>query len=329
MSSPRLPNVLRIALGLSILTWLAFRLELPRLLALARRGALVDLALGLGFLLLAMLGLQWSRLHVLIKGYAPDLASSLRIFFVGALFNNFFPSNIGGDAVRLYYLNALRAENWGRPVMLLILYRASSFALLVVGGFVYMLFARERLLPLLSAQHLRIQFSPTTWLLMAALGVCAAAGAFALRRRLSAPLLARGRAFAAGCAAALRELSAADLISLLLQTALFHCCRVLAFYFLVRYMGQQVALSDLVFVLSATAVITVLPLSIAGLGVLEASVTGLLVMYGVEVSAAAAVALVNRAVLLLAAAIGGVFYVSGRARAKADLEPAKLPLASS
>jgi uncharacterized protein (TIRG00374 family) len=329
MSTPRLPNLLRIALGLTVLIWLAFRLELPRLLALARHGQLADLALGLGFLLVAMLGLQWSRLHVLIKHVAPDLATSLRIFFVGALFNNFFPSNIGGDAVRLYYLKSLRAESWGRPVMLLVLYRASSFALLVGAGLVYLACAHEHLLPLLAAQHLQIEFSAKVWLLTGFSLLAAAGVAIALRGRLSAPLRQRIADFVQGCGAALAGLSRADVISLALQTALFHCFRILSFYFLVRYMGQHVALSDLVFVLSATALVTVLPLSIAGLGVLEASLTGLLVMFGVEVSSAAAVALLNRAVLLLAAAIGGVIYLRGRLQRNVDAEPAKVPLASS
>jgi uncharacterized membrane protein YbhN (UPF0104 family) len=67
----------------------------------------------------------------------------------------------------------------------------------------------------------------------------------------------------------------------------------------------------------------VLPVTVAGLGVLEASITGLLVMYGVEVSSAAAVALVNRAVLMLSAAIGGIIYLRSADNRPTPLEPTK------
>jgi uncharacterized membrane protein YbhN (UPF0104 family) len=56
--------------------------------------------------------------------------------------------------------------------------------------------------------------------------------------------------------------------------------------------------------------VSILPITIAGFGVIEASITGLLGLFGVELSCAAGVALVNRAVMLLAAAIGGIIYAA-------------------
>jgi uncharacterized protein (TIRG00374 family) len=309
MSGKRLQNLLKMLFGLGVLAWIAWHLELSKLLALARRGEPLHFALGVGFMIVAMLGLQWTRLHLLIKSYTPNLATSLKIFFVGALFNNFLPSNIGGDAVRLMYLKNLRGEGWGTPFTLLIMYRLSSFVLLVVGGLIYVGFEHERLTALLRVHHLLVELRTTTWLLGAALMLALIAAGFALRRRLSARLQGRVAESVRAVRAAFELLSRADAFSLLVQTVLFHACRMLSFYFLVRYMGQLVALWDLVFVISATAVISVLPVTVAGLGVMEASITGLLVMYGVELSCAGAVAFVNRAVLMLSAAIGGVIYL--------------------
>jgi uncharacterized protein (TIRG00374 family) len=135
------------------------------------------------------------------------------------------------------------------------------------------------------------------------------AAAYVLRHRVSARVQQRIADSLRTVRGAFELLSRGDALSLLVQTVLFHLCRMLSFYFLVRYMGQSVALWDLVFVISATAVIAVLPVTVAGLGVMEASITGLLVMYGVELSCAGAVAFVNRAVLMLSAAIGGVIYL--------------------
>lgn len=309
MLGKRLPRALRIAFGLSVIAFIAWHLELAKLAAIARTGDPLYFALGCGFLVVAMLGLQWARLQLLIKSYKPSFATSLKIFFVGALFNNVLPSNLGGDAMRLIYLQELRAESWGTPFMLLLVYRASSFAVLLGAGFGYLAVEHVRLLSLLHARQLGIAARGLTFL--AAIGGVLAllALGFTLRRRLSDRLKTRIAEFVRACRAALQLLSTSDLIWLFALTVLFHLCRMLSFYFLVRYAGQSIALWDLVFVISATAVIAVLPVTVAGLGVLEASITGLLVIYGVELSCAGAVAFVNRAVLLLSAAIGGIIYL--------------------
>jgi uncharacterized membrane protein YbhN (UPF0104 family) len=165
------------------------------------------------------------------------------------------------------------------------------------------------LLSLLRAHQLLVELRSSTWLAAVGGGLALLLLALRQRHRLSAGLRTRAASFAGACRTAWQLLSRSDLCWLCVQTALFQLCRMLAFYFLVRYAGQAIALWDLVFVISATAVIAVLPVTVAGLGVLEASITALLVMYGVELSCAGAVALVNRAVLLLSAAIGGAIYL--------------------
>jgi uncharacterized membrane protein YbhN (UPF0104 family) len=317
MSGKRLKNLLRLAFGLCVLAWVFGHLEIGKLVGLARRGDPASLACGVGFLVAAMIGLQWTRLHLLIKHYTPDLATSLKIFFVGALFNNFLPTNIGGDAIRLMYLKQLRNESLGTPFMLLVIYRFSNFALLIVSGFSYVALSHDRLFALLRARGLWIEPRPVTAFAVAIGCIVVCGTTFTLRRRMPARVLA----FWQGCRAGLARLTRADALSLLLQSVLFQLCRMLSFYFLVRYMGERVSLWDLVFVISATAVTAALPVTVAGLGVIEASITGLLVMYGVEVTSAGAVALVNRAVMLLSAAIGGVIYLRSDAPAARVDEP--------
>jgi len=312
MLGKRLKNLLKVALGLGIMAWIVSGIELDELLALARQGDPVDLALGVGSLLFAMMYFQWSRLHLLIKGYTDGVATSLKIFYVGALFNNVLPSNIGGDAVRLMYLKTLRKDNWGTPFMLLLLYRASGFTLLVLAGLVYIVFDHDRLISLLAGQHVFVDFSARTWLLVLAAGLVGLVVAVVLLRRLSAAVRTRIIGFLRNCRAAMAQLSRGDLVQLAIQTVLFHGFRLLSFYYLVHYLGQHVSLWDLMFVISATAVIAVAPVTIAGLGVMEGSITLLLAMYGVTQSSAVAIALVNRAVMLLLAAIGGVVYLSTR-----------------
>ena len=326
-------NLLKVAFGLGLLAWTVSGIHLGELAVLAREGDPKNLALGVGSLLVAMLYFQWSRLHLLIKGYTDGIATSLKIFYVGALFNNVLPSNIGGDAIRLMYLKSLRADNWGAPFMLLLLYRASGFALLVAGGLIYIVVDHDRLIHLLEAQHVFVSFGARTWLIAGAIALVGLAALVYVLRRLSDKVRTRILGFLRNCQGALAQLSRADVVQLVVQTTLFHGFRLLSFYYLILYLGQHVSLWDLVFVISATAIIAVLPVTIAGLGVMEGSISLLLAMYGVSPSSAVAIALVNRAVMLFLAAIGGVIYLTSRddvvrASRAASAEPNPAPARS-
>jgi glycosyltransferase 2 family protein len=307
-----LKTVLKVVLGVGILAYICMGIDPDQLLALARQGKPAHLALGVGSLLVAMFYFQWSRLHLLIKGYTDGIPVSLKIFYVGALFNNLLPSNIGGDAIRLMYLKALRPGSWGAPFMLLFIYRSSGFVLLVLAGLIYIVVEHDRLIGLLAAQHVLLELQPLTWFaIVAGVAVVLSAAAWVVRR-MSARLRERIVGFLNNCRVGLAQLSPGDAIRLAIHTVLFHGFRLLSFYYLVLYLGQRVAPWDLVFVISATAVIAVAPVTVAGLGVTEGSITLLLGMYGVAQSSAVAIALVNRAVMLMLAAIGGVVYMSSR-----------------
>jgi len=309
MSRTQLQHIFRVAVGCSLVAVIVHKIELEQLLALAKSGEPARLGLGAGFLVVGMLGLQWTRLHVLIRSYTQSWRTSLEIFYVGALFNNLLPSNLGGDAIRLLYLRGLREGSLGTPFMLLLAYRASSFAVLLVAGIAYVLVEHARLFALVASLPWQVQLDGRALGLLACASALAAGLGLWLRTRSSERLRARISDFVCGCRAAFDLLPPHVVASLMLQTVLFHLCRVLSFYFLVGFAGQHIVLWDLVFVLWISALANLLPISVAGFGVVEAAITGLLSLYGVDVTCAGAVALVNRAVMLLAAGIGAVIYL--------------------
>lgn len=320
MLKRRLLNVLKVAFGLGMLALVARGLNFAEVRELVRRGDPKLLVLGVVSLLVALMYFQWTRLHVLIKGLTRSVAASLEIFYVGALFNNLLPSNIGGDAIRLVYLRKLQVDNWGTPFMLLLIHRLSGFVVLVFSGLVYLAIEHTRILQLAESHHLPVHAGEGKGtLVFAVLAVGCVVLALAVRK-LSSGMRERVLGFLRNCRAAFAIVSRADLAWLMVHTLLFHFSRMLAFYFLVAYLGQHVGLWDLVFVISATGVAAVLPVTVAGLGIVEGSITVLLSLYGVQSSAAVAVALVNRLVLLLMAAIGGVVYATSGGRT--DVETA-------
>ncbi len=321
----RVLAILRVGLGLGLLALLVARIDPSEYGALLREGDHGQLVLGLALLFLAFPVLQALRLHVLVARYTESLAGSFVVFMVGAFFNTMLPSNVGGDAVRLVYLKRMRAENWGGPFAMLMLHRASGMGVLLVAAAIHAAFNGSRLGQVLAGVELdRHGLRPDGKMLaIAAAGVVLlVVAAVAIGARYRTRVAERIRRFALECWDATRALGWSAASALIALTVVFHFVRMLAFYVLVRGMGEQIALFDLLPVLAATALAGVVPLTVGGLGLMEGAISVTLALFGVATPVGIAAALANRAVLLASAALGGVVYVtSGGTRAAADPAP--------
>lgn len=312
MKRSTIARVLKPLAGLALLAIVISALDTAELSRLWARGDRGQLALGAGLFLVAFGVLQAARLHLVVRHYTQGWGNSLRLFAVGAFFNNLLPSNVGGDAVRLLYLRNMRPGNWAGPLTLLMLHRLSGIAVLLFAAAVYTAVEYERLVGLVAARGMDIGLSVSPELLGGgALALCIV-GVVLLATPALAPVRARLVELGGRCRAAIAELSAMDLWLLLLLTLLFHGTRLLAFYVTVGYLGFSIAPLDLIPVLAVTAVVALLPITVGGLGLLEGSIAVMLGLFGVPATAGVAAALVNRAVLVLIACAGGVLYAGDR-----------------
>jgi glycosyltransferase 2 family protein len=94
--------VLKIAVSSALLYWLLHGTDMARLWAYARKASIGWLALALALYLLQLLVSAW-RWELLLRAQHigvgwPSLVAS---YLVANFFNNFLPSNIGGDVVRI------------------------------------------------------------------------------------------------------------------------------------------------------------------------------------------------------------------------------------
>jgi uncharacterized membrane protein YbhN (UPF0104 family) len=306
-------RIAKAAIGVTLLGWLLASVDYGELADSASQGDPALLALGLLMLLLSQPVFQGWRLHVLIEGYTRTWATTARIFFVGSFFNNILPSNVGGDAVRLMYLQRMRGGNWGAPLALLMLHRLSGISVILLIAVVYLLFAERHAIDVLSDLGVR---GPSLGVLAAAVALAAAAAAALLfiPGPVRAKVLGRTRKLAGDFVAGWREVTGAAMTWLSVLTVAYHVTRLFGFLYIIQYMGQDVGLGELVMVMTVTAVLALVPVTVGALGVMEGSITLMLGAYGVSHPAAVAVALANRMVLLLSALIGGVVYVTEKKR---------------
>jgi uncharacterized membrane protein YbhN (UPF0104 family) len=181
------------------------------------------------------------------------------------------PSNVGGDAVKLFYLRRMGASGWGGPFALLLLHRVSGMIVLLLATALYVTLAHDRFLAMLRAARVdaRIPFSPWWLLLVMAVAISVAIAWLTLSGRHREKLVSALRRFASECAAALASVGPRASVLLVLLTLAFHFLLIAGFYVLVQYAGQHIELLDCLIVLSATALAAVIPITVGGLGLME------------------------------------------------------------
>ena len=297
-----LKNTLKVLVSLGLITWLVSRINYEEFIGIIRQGDPKYFALAIGALVIGFF-FQSYRLHILIRSLTYGLGHSMKIFFIGFFFNNLLPSSIGGDAVRMYYLRHSGNSNWETPFSMLFFHRLVGFIVLFTGGVVYTLFRFPKVQELIISQmNVQLEFSLLQEFLVGGLILVIIAIGYIFRRKIFD--------FLKNCRWAFENLKFREYLAVFLLAAGFHFFRMIGFTLLLFFFNQSFALVDFVFILFATALIALIPISLGGLGVVEGTIAGLLGIYGVMESAAIGLALINRAFLLLISLTGGIFYMA-------------------
>ncbi len=304
----------KISVSLILLAVLFSRIDVTKLWAIARRASLPWLGIALAIYAVTVVASTW-RWHLLLDAQrvAVRRRSLLGSFMVANFFNNFLPSNIGGDVIRISD-TAKPAQSKTRAAAVVLMDRGLGLMALVLvaamgasaAGAVH-----PAALPILPV-----------WL-WAGFLLAAAASAPAVFLpdgfgRLLQPLtvfhpewvgdriekltevLARFRAqpsALAGCFAA----------------AVFVQLTMVVFYFAVAYaLHLGVSFPDLCVIVPISFVMQMLPVSVNGFGVREATYTFYFSRIGQPIESGLLISLVAQALIILFSLTGAAVYVGRR-----------------
>ncbi len=96
-------QLLKVTVSLGMITFLLFRISPGKLVGNLEKADPLLMAVAVAvFFLSSLLGaFQW---HILLGagGVAITFSRTFELYFAGLFFNNFFPSNVGGDAFKIY-----------------------------------------------------------------------------------------------------------------------------------------------------------------------------------------------------------------------------------
>jgi len=317
-------SLIKIAVTLLLLVWVISRYEVSKLLQ-ADFG-MMALAVGI-FILSNFLGaLQWQKLlHGQDIAFAYTRAANL--YFIGLFFNNFLPSSLGGDVVKIYSLS--RVEKKGREGL------AATFVDRFAGLFLLALFALAASTWLLATGVQTVKQDILIYIIVVFV-IFILAIAFLFSRRISRLVyevfLARfnplglkdkfreGHEFFHTYRHQYRLAGEVFFLSLAIQLA-----RVAVHYFCALSIGFQISFIYFLVFVPLIAMAAVIPISFGGLGVRESTApflfSSVAAIAAVDPRGSLAVTtqLLASLVGIMVGLIGGVLFILTRTSAKVEI----------
>jgi glycosyltransferase 2 family protein len=303
---------IKVSVSIILLSVLFSRIDVGRLWGIARHASVPWLAAALLLFFVNVLAATW-RWHLLLSAQSVDVGrpTLLASFLVANFFNNFLPSNIGGDVIRI--------SDTARPA------RSKTLAATVVLvdrglGLLGLVLVAALGATLAGSTHHPIGPIWPAWLwagfLIAAMASAPAVLAPAGFGRLLQPLTVFhpswvGERIDTVTAVLGRFRARPRALAGCFGGAVFVQATIVVFYFVVAYaLHLNVSLWDLTVVVPVSLVVQMLPVSISGFGVREATFSFYFSRIGQPIESAVVVSLVAQALIMLFSLTGAAVYLT-------------------
>ena len=303
---------LKISVSIILLVVLFRQIDVASLWSTARRASLVWLLAALGIYGINLLASTW-RWHLLLDAQQVPVGrrSLLGSFMVATFFNNFLPSNIGGDVIRISD-TAGPAQSTTRAAAVVLTDRALGLMALV---FVAALGASAA-----GAVHPAALPIWPVWLWVGFLAFAAASAPAVFAPdgfgRLLRPLTVFHPEWVGNRIDKVTEVLSRfrkqpGALAGCFGWAIFVQATMVVFYFAVAYaLHRNLSISDLAVIVPLSFVVQMLPVSVNGFGVREATFTFYFTRIGQPIESALLVSLVPQALIMLSSLSGAAVYLS-------------------
>ncbi len=294
-------NILKTIVGVTLFYLIVKEVDFASLKESFIQGAFQYLLLGVIVITLAQVFLQTLRFHYIIRGLNLKYSFSLNLSLIGLFFNNLLPTAIGGDVARTILLRRKTGIGYTEAITYVILHRASGLLTLISMFFLYLLFNFKYIFQIIRSLGLTVDSSFVPYVLITALIV--AIMAFLFKRRV--------RDFIKKSAATLAKFGKGQVLVIIVLALIYHLSTMLGFYFLVWFFHENIDFQSLVIVQTFTSVAALIPISIGALGLLEGTIMGLFLFFGLSRLSSTGIALIIR-LLLIIYALTGLTIILGK-----------------
>jgi uncharacterized membrane protein YbhN (UPF0104 family) len=305
---------IKIVVSLVLLALLFSKIEIGQLWAIARRASVLWLGVALVIYLVNLIASTW-RWYILLDAQEVHVRRRWLFgsFLVASFFNNFLPSNIGGDVIRISdTAKAARSRTLAATVVLMD--RGLGLMALVLVAAVGASAA--------GAVHPAALPIWPVWLWAGFLAGAAASAPAVFApvgfSRLLQPLTVFHPEWVGNRIETLTSVLARfgarpRALAICFATAVFVQSTMVVFYFAVAHaLHLNVSLSDIAVIVPISFVVQMLPVSFGGFGVREATFSIYFSRIGQPIESAIAMSLVGQALIMLFSFTGAAVYISRR-----------------
>ena len=242
---------------------------------------------------------KW-QLLVIAQGFTVPLRRLISSYFVGLFFNNFMPTSIGGDVVRVLDLRKMTSSGPAAAASVVAerVLAAFTLGLIVLCGVAFgsEMMARYRVV------------------ILVFVGICALALLGILYAHKLSPFLAR---YGATIACKFKETAESihtsvenkhTLVKVLFYSFIFQLMVVAINVFIIKALGLNVPIAFVFLFIPIIFAITMLPISLNGLGLREATYAYFFAQVGLSTEESVTISLFFFIIVTLVSLIGGVIF---------------------
>jgi uncharacterized membrane protein YbhN (UPF0104 family) len=296
-------------LGLGLLLFLFHRVNVRGVVRVMAMSDWLVAVTGVFCIVVALTVVQSARLHLLLGKKRMDFFSTFKFSLAVSFMGTWLPGSAGADIIKVYYLKTKNQMNWANSLFLVFIDRIAGIIVLLAFAVFFIIFFFEDVNSWLFLSEGRFGFSLVNirwWLFF--FGCCFFLAFFLLRKHFFV-WIKKIKVGLISCVSLWKE---CDFMSLIMLAILFNFLKSFGLWILL--ISFQVSTSFWYVIISfvVTAIISLVPLSIAALGVREGTLTVMLSGFGVPYEAGFAVAIVFRFCTLVVALWGWVVYFFSR-----------------
>jgi hypothetical protein len=311
---------LKVAVSVVLLGLLLWRIDINEIGRTLQDVSLELLALGTGIFIFTNLvsAYKW-RLIILAQGEKVSYGYLAALFYIGLFFNNFLPTNFGGDVVKAYKLSRVTGRAADAAGSVVIDRVTSTIALLTIAAVPALL-------------ELSLLGTGIALVVLAMLVFAALIVVFFTSERF-ARRLSGLRIFSYDPFGFRRHLKSfyyslhdfqqhkTTLALVMLISLIYQGLQIITVYVLALSLGIEVSLIYYFLFIPIVLAVGMLPVSLNGLGVREGAWVLLFGQVGVSPAQAFTMSVLSFFVMTLVSLIGGFFYLFDRALPAADASP--------
>lgn len=302
MDKKKLITILRLVISVILLLTVIILADFKKIIIVLKNFNLVWLLPILFLILLSVIvsAVKWNTL-IKAQGVSIKLFELFKFYNCGLFFNNFLPSSIGGDGIRIFLVGK-KTENYYVAASSVVVERTIATVSLAFLGLASSVFAK-------SPSKIAINLMAALFVTGVILVFIMISGWVPKRLREKDGRISKGWIKFAASALELRS-KKKDLFICFIQSIVFQMIVGLVVGAIIKGMGNTVpGLPDLFLITSASSVLAMVPLGLNGYGMREGAYIYLLRPLGYTASQAVSISILFAFLVTIYSLIGGINWI--------------------